>query len=57
VLGIDSDRLYPLRLQDQLAAYIEGASHVHVISSAVGHDGFLLEVDQIGKIVGASLSD
>ena len=50
VLGIDSDRLYPLRLQDQLAEHIEGASHVHVISSGVGHDGFLLEVDQIGKI-------
>jgi homoserine O-acetyltransferase/O-succinyltransferase len=57
VLGIDSDRLYPLRLQDQLAELIEGASQVHVISSGVGHDGFLLEVDQIGKIVGESLRD
>jgi homoserine O-acetyltransferase/O-succinyltransferase len=57
VLGIDSDRLYPLRLQDQLAELIEGASPLHVISSSVGHDGFLLEVDQIGKIVGDSLND
>ncbi len=57
VLGIDSDRLYPLRLQEQLAELIEGASPVHVISSGVGHDGFLLEVDQIGKIVGESLRD
>jgi homoserine O-acetyltransferase len=56
VLGIDSDRLYPLRLQDQLAELIEGVSHVHVISSTVGHDGFLLEVDQIGKVVGESLN-
>jgi homoserine O-acetyltransferase len=56
VLGIDSDRLYPLRLQEQLAEEIKGASHVHVISSAVGHDGFLLEADQIGKVVGESLN-
>lgn len=56
VLGIESDRLYPIRLQDQLAELIEGASHVHVISSAVGHDGFLLEADQIGKIVGEALN-
>jgi homoserine O-acetyltransferase len=56
VLGIDSDRLYPIRLQDQLAEQIEGASNMHVISSAVGHDGFLLEVDQIGKIIGESLN-
>jgi homoserine O-acetyltransferase len=56
VLGIDSDRLYPLRLQEQLSELIPGASPVHVISSVVGHDGFLLEVDQIGKIVGESLN-
>jgi homoserine O-acetyltransferase len=56
VLGIESDRLYPIRLQDQLAELIEGASHVHVISSPVGHDGFLLEADQIGKIVGEALN-
>jgi homoserine O-acetyltransferase/O-succinyltransferase len=56
VLGIESDRLYPLSLQDQLAEFIPGASPVHVISSSVGHDGFLLEVDQIGKIVGESLN-
>jgi homoserine O-acetyltransferase len=55
VLGIDSDRLYPLALQFQLAELIAGASDVHVITSTVGHDGFLLEVDQIGKIIGESL--
>jgi homoserine O-acetyltransferase len=55
VLGIDSDRLYPLALQEQLAELIPNASPVHVVSSAVGHDGFLLEVDQIGKIMQESL--
>ncbi|MGA7835536.1 MAG: homoserine O-acetyltransferase [Acidimicrobiales bacterium] len=56
VLGIDSDRLYPLRLQEQLAELIPTASSLHVISSAVGHDGFLLEVDQIGKVIGEALA-
>ncbi len=56
VLGIDSDRLYPLRLQEELADLIPTASSLHVISSAVGHDGFLLEVDQIGKVVDEALA-
>jgi homoserine O-acetyltransferase len=55
VLGIDSDRLYPLRLQEELVELIPTASSLHVISSVVGHDGFLLEVDQIGKVVGEAL--
>jgi homoserine O-acetyltransferase len=56
VLGIDSDRLYPLRLQEQLVDLIPSASSLNVISSAVGHDGFLLEVDQIGKVVEEALN-
>jgi homoserine acetyltransferase len=28
-----------------------------VITSSVGHDGFLLEVDQIGKIVKTALDE
>lgn len=55
VLGIDSDRLYPLGLQEQLCELIPTASPLNVISSAVGHDGFLIEVDQIGKILGEAL--
>lgn len=55
VLGIDSDRLYPLRLQEELVELIPTASSLHVISSVVGHDGFLLEVDQIGKVVAEAL--
>ena len=55
VLGIDSDRLYPLRLQEELVELIPTATSLHVISSLVGHDGFLLEVDQIGKVVEEAL--
>jgi homoserine O-acetyltransferase len=57
VIGIDSDRLYPLYLQRQLVELTPSAAPLSVITSSVGHDGFLLEVDQIGKIVKVALDD
>lgn len=47
VVGVDSDRLYPVRLSAELAAGIPGA-RLRTISSPHGHDGFLVEVDQVG---------
>jgi homoserine acetyltransferase len=29
---------------------------VHVIDSAAGHDGFLLEIDQVGEVISAALT-
>jgi homoserine O-acetyltransferase len=55
VIGIDSDRLFPLKLQEELVECIASAETLHVISSSVGHDGFLLEIDQIGKLIKTSL--
>jgi homoserine O-acetyltransferase/O-succinyltransferase len=46
VVGIDSDVLYPLSEQQLLAAHIPGAK-LAVISSLFGHDGFLLEYEQL----------
>jgi homoserine O-acetyltransferase/O-succinyltransferase len=57
VIGIDTDRLYPARLQEELVALIATAQPLNVISSDVGHDGFLLEVDQIAKIVSEALRE
>jgi homoserine O-acetyltransferase len=57
VIGIDSDRLYPLRLQREIAELVPSAAPLSVITSSVGHDGFLLEVDQIGKIVKSALEE
>jgi homoserine O-acetyltransferase len=57
VIGIDSDRLYPLKLQEELVRLTPDANALFVISSAVGHDGFLLEVDQIGKVVSGALHE
>ncbi len=53
--GVDSDRLYPLRLQEELADLIPTADGLHVIASPYGHDGFLLEVEAVGKLVQRTL--
>jgi homoserine O-acetyltransferase len=56
VAGISSDRLYPLELQEELARLLPGSKPVTVIESASGHDGFLLEIEQVGAIVASALS-
>jgi homoserine O-acetyltransferase/O-succinyltransferase len=55
VAGIASDRLYPLELQRELARLLPGSPQVTVIESFSGHDGFLLEVGQIGAVITSSL--
>ncbi len=50
VVGIDSDRLYPVELSTELGAGIRGAT-TQVIHSDHGHDGFLVEVDAVAKAV------
>jgi len=55
VAGIASDRLYPIHLQHELARLLPGAQPVTVIESPSGHDGFLLEVEQVGEIVASAL--
>ncbi|MGE7386291.1 homoserine O-acetyltransferase MetX [Streptomyces sp. NPDC004126] len=51
VAGVDSDRLYPLAQQERLADGVPSAPGVRVIRSAYGHDGFLLETEQVGAFV------
>jgi homoserine O-acetyltransferase len=48
VMGIDSDILYPLAEQEQLAAHLPNCQF-RVIHSPAGHDGFLLEQDQVSR--------
>ena len=55
VAGIGSDRLYPISLQHELSHLIPGAGPVTVIESASGHDGFLLEIEQVGHVVRSAL--
>jgi homoserine O-acetyltransferase len=47
VLGIDSDRLYPVEQQERLAAALPGALPLEVVRSPYGHDGFLLETPAV----------
>ena len=50
VIGIDSDRLFPVEEQKLIASCIPGAVY-HEITSKFGHDGFLLENDQLTEII------
>jgi homoserine O-acetyltransferase/O-succinyltransferase len=51
VAGIDSDRLYPVHQQAEIAAAVPGAGDLRVLTSPYGHDAFLIEVDQVAKLV------
>ena len=48
VMGIDSDVLYPLTEQQHLASHLPNG-HLKIIKSADGHDGFLLEQEQVAN--------
>ncbi len=50
VLSISSDLLFPVEEQALLAAHIKDATHI-VIDSDYGHDGFLLESEQIATAI------
>ena len=55
VAGIASDRLYPVAQQEELARHLPGRPTLSVIESDFGHDGFLLEIEQVGAIVASAL--
>ncbi len=56
VIGVTSDRLYPLSQQEELVKYLANADELHVIDSLYGHDGFLLETERIAPIVTSALA-
>jgi homoserine O-acetyltransferase len=52
VLGIDSDRLFPIAGQELIAKHISGelyGGELQVIQSEFGHDGFLIEIEEVGQ--------
>jgi homoserine O-acetyltransferase len=51
VAGIDSDRLYPLFQQQLLAEQIPRSRRLEIVNSAHGHDGFLIEHEQVGALI------
>lgn len=50
VIGIQNDLLFPISEQRFLARHIPQAE-VEVIHSSYGHDGFLVEFDQLNNIL------
>ena len=60
VLGIDTDRLFPVEQQQAIAAGIPTTIHgseAVVISSPFGHDAFLIEDELVGRHLAALLAD
>ncbi|MFF3847793.1 homoserine O-acetyltransferase [Streptomyces sp. NPDC002328] len=57
VAGVDSDRLYPLSQQAELAAGIPTADAPRVVESPYGHDGFLIETEQVAALVSELVPD
>lgn len=55
VIGIDSDGLFPVEEQKMIAESVPGAKY-YEITSRFGHDGFLLENDQLTEIIAPLLS-
>ena len=59
VLGIDSDRYFPLAGQREIAAQLRHSVHGDtpvVITSEYGHDAFLIEDDAVGAALSSLLA-
>ena len=54
---MDTDRLFPVAQSERIAAGIPGAGPAALIRSDYGHDGFLIEADQLGAIVTEFLTE
>jgi homoserine O-acetyltransferase len=50
IVGIDTDILFPVHEQKFLAAHIPGAQYIE-LTSLYGHDGFLVEFEQLDTII------
>ena len=50
VVSVSTDALYPPHEQEALAEMLPNARHV-LLDSAHGHDGFLIETDNLGKMI------
>ena len=58
VAAVNSDRLYPTRLSEELAeAAPAGKSDLTIIDSPYGHDGFLIELDRVGALIKYALGE
>lgn len=56
VVSIDTDRLFPVRLQQEIVDLTPTAGPLATISSPFGHDGFLIEVETMGAMLKSALN-
>lgn len=59
-LGVTTDVLFPLETQHRIARAVEGSltgDEAMVLDSPFGHDGFLLELREVGAAIRALLDD
>lgn len=56
VVAVDTDRLYLPEQSELMVAALPGADRVHYVRSGFGHDGFLVDSDQLGAMVGSFLN-
>ncbi len=57
VVAVDTDRLFPVSQSERIAAAVPNSGPVALIRSDYGHDGFLIEADQLGGIVTEFLAE
>jgi homoserine O-acetyltransferase len=59
VLGISTDRLFPIEQQHQLAEHLPNALDGRTalaLDSPYGHDGFLIEAEPVGEAIARLLA-
>jgi len=56
VISIDTDRLFPARLQQEIVDLTPTAQPLSTIFSPFGHDGFLIEVETMGNLLRQALN-
>ena len=57
VAGVSSDHLYPLEQQEEIARHLPVPGKAQVITSPHGHDGFLVQVDQVAALIKELMAD
>ncbi len=50
VVAVDSDRLFPVQLSEEVAEHVPSAAGVDLVSSPYGHDAFLIETGAVGAV-------
>jgi homoserine O-acetyltransferase len=56
IVGMSSDWLYPVRLQQELGELIPTSSAVEIVQTISGHDGFLVESEPLGRVIRRALA-